>query len=316
MLSVVIPCHNVGSYLPDCVQSLRRNTDPSYEFIFVDDASTDDTGELLARLVPTLPGARAIHRPHNGGVSATRNTGLRTAGGRYIAFLDGDDLVLPGHYHRLVRAIDELGVDFVRTDHVRFSGTARTVDRAPCGRRDRPVDPRSAILPPERNTGVDYPYCWAGIFDRRLLDSGLLWFREDLRTCEERPWIWRLHLQAESFAVTGLLGHFYRRNIGTSLTQVADDRQFDFIPAFDDIVEQAKADEEHEALLAKALRSYCALICHHLSRRDRYLPALARELRHRCADALQRLPRAELMTTINGMDHERAVRLRQLAGAA
>jgi hypothetical protein len=54
------------------------------------------------------------------------------------------------------------------------------------------------------------------------LDEGLLRFDEDLRTCEDRPWIWGLHLQARTFALVGLRGVRYRRNVSASLTQLAD----------------------------------------------------------------------------------------------
>ncbi|MCO6705232.1 glycosyltransferase family 2 protein, partial [Streptomyces sp. CHB9.2] len=75
----------------------------------------------------------------------------------------------------------------------------------PVGLRGEVLDPRDAILPADRTTSVDYAYVWAGIYHRRLLERGLLHFTESLRTAEDRPWIWRLHREATSFAVTDLL---------------------------------------------------------------------------------------------------------------
>ena len=49
---------------------------------------------------------------------------------------------------------------------------------------------------------MDYAYAWAGMYHRRLAERGLLHFTDGLRTAEDRPWIWRLHREAESFAVT------------------------------------------------------------------------------------------------------------------
>ena len=93
------------------------------------------------------------------------------------------------------------------------------------------------------------------------MDEGLLRFDEDLRTCEDRPWIWGLHLHARTFALVGLHGIRYRRDVSASLTQLADERQFDFIPAFERIVQQVSADRDAASLLPKALRSYCAVLC-------------------------------------------------------
>ena len=315
-LSVVIPCHNVEPYLDDCVRSLQRNLDDGYEFIFVDDASTDRTHELLQATVERLPGARLLHHEHNRGLAAARNTGLDAARGTYVTFLDSDDLVVPGYYPELVAAIARLDVDFVRTDHLRFTGTKRSIDRIQFGPRMRALEPRTGVLPADRNTSVDYPFAWAGIFHRRLIDNGLLYFDPKLRTCEDRPWIWRLHLQAESMAVVGLLGVLYRRDIKGSLSQVTDDRQFDFIPAFDQILTNARADRDADRFLPKAIRSYCAIMYHQLGRLDQYEGHLATQLTHRCAEAISRVPRSELRPVIAGLDPDRAQRINQLLKAA
>lgn len=315
-LSVVIPCHNVEAYLDDCVRSLQRNLADGYEFIFVDDASTDRTHELLEQALNWLPGTRLLRHDHNRGLAAARNTGLDVARGTYVTFLDSDDLVVPGYYPALVAAIARLGVDFVRTDHLRFTGTKRSIDRIQFGPRMRSLEPRTGVLPTDRNTSVDYPFAWAGIFHRRLIDNGLLYFDPKLRTCEDRPWIWRLHLQAESMAVVGLLGVLYRRDINGSLSQVTDDRQFDFIPAFDQILSDARADRDAERFLPKAIRSYCAIMYHQLGRLDQYQSHLATQLTHRCAEAISRVPRSELQPVIAALDPNRAQRINQLLKAA
>lgn len=316
VLSVIIPCYNVELYLEDNIRSLHHNVADGYEFIFVDDASTDSTPQLLERLTPALSGSRVLTSPVNVGLAAARNLGIDAARGRYLTFLDSDDLVGAGYYPQLVSQIRELAVDFVRTDHVRFTGNRRVIDRVPFGPRRRAVDPRTGVLPITRSTAVDYPFAWAGVFDRRLVERGLLHFTAGLRTCEDRPWIWRLHLHADSFAVVGLLGLFYRRSIAGSLSQVSDDRQFDFIPAFDQIVADAASDRQSEAVLAKALRSYCAIMCHQLSRLDRYQPQLAEQLLRRSREAVARLPQPALASTLTSLDPGRRQRINDLIEAA
>ncbi|GAA2105434.1 glycosyltransferase family 2 protein [Microlunatus panaciterrae] len=315
-LSVVVPCFNVAEFLPETIRSLARNTDPRIEYLFVDDASQDGTAALLEAELDHLPGARLIKNSLNRGLAATRNVGLDAARGEHLAFLDGDDFVAPGYYTELVATIERLAVDFVRTDHVRVLGRRRTIDRVPYGPRSRPRDPRSGILPDDRNTSVDYPFAWAGIYHRRLADAGLLHFTPGLRTCEDRPWNWRLHLGADSFAVVGLLGVFYRRGITSSLSQVTDTRQFDFVPAFDQILADVAADPECELLLPKALRSYAAILCHHLRRLDSYAPPLDAALRTLCEQAARRLPREELIKTAQTLDPDRRRQLSELIGAA
>ncbi|MFE7899008.1 glycosyltransferase family 2 protein [Streptomyces sp. NPDC057424] len=314
-LSVIVPFYNVQQYAPDTLRSLRLNADRDFEFILVDDHSKDETPAILERAAEDLSDVaqvRYIRHEKNGGLATARNTGLDAAQGEYLTFLDGDDWLAPGYLTELVSAMDGLGCDFVRTDHVQATARARSVHRVPVGRRWEAFDPREAILPAHRSTSVDYAYAWAGAYHRRLVDKGVLHFTDGLRTAEDRPWIWKLHREAESFAVVSLLGVFYRRGVASSLTQIGDVRQLDFIRAFDQVVEETAADREADRLLPKAVRTYCAIIAHHLSNEDRFEPAVARQLRSMSAAAIKRMPQDALGDALEAMDMDRSSKLRRL----
>ncbi|MFD4541000.1 glycosyltransferase family 2 protein [Streptomyces bauhiniae] len=311
-LSVIVPFYNVQQYAPDTLRSLRANARDDYEFILVDDCSRDGTPGILERAERELPGAVVVRHERNGGLATARNTGLDRARGEYLTFLDGDDWLAPGYYDQLVSHMDELGCDFLRTDHVQCTARARSVHRVPHGRRGVVMDPRAAILPADRSTSVDYAYAWAGIYHRRLAEKGLLHFTDGLRTAEDRPWIWRLHREAESFAVVGLLGVFYRRGVASSLTQIGDVRQLDFLRAFDQVIAETAADRDADSLLPKAVRTYCAIISHHLGSIERFEPPVARKLKSLSAAALRRMPQDVLNEALDSMDLVRATRLRRL----
>ncbi|WP_329118229.1 glycosyltransferase family 2 protein [Streptomyces sp. NBC_01465] len=311
-LSVIVPFYNVQQFAPDTLKSLQANARDDFEFILVDDCSTDGTPALLERAADELPGARFLRHEKNGGLATARNTGIDAARGTYLTFLDGDDWLAPGYYTQLVDRIEQLGCDFLRTDHVQCTDRARTVNRVPVGRRGVVLSPREAILPANRSTSVDYAYAWAGIYHRRLVDAGLLHFTDGLRTAEDRPWIWRLHREAESFAAVSLLGVFYRRGVASSLTQIGDVRQLDFIRAFDQVIQETAQDRDAETMLPKAVRTYCAIIAHHLSNADRFEPAVLRRLKTMAAAALKKMPQAMLDETLDSMDVQRATRLRRL----
>jgi glycosyl transferase family 2 len=311
-LSVIVPFYNVQQYALDTLRSLRANAAPDYEFVLVDDCSTDRTATLLEQALDSVPGARLVRHERNGGLATARNTGIDAARGEYLTFLDGDDWYAPGYLPRLVAAVEELGTDFVRVDHVQSTNRARQVMRVPVGRRGVRLSPRDWILPADRTTSVDYPYAWAGVYRRRLVEQGLLHFPDGLRTAEDRPWIWRLHRGAESFAVAGLLGVFYRRGVATSLTQIGDVRQLDFIRSMDQVVEETGADRDADLLLPKAVRTYCAIMAHHLSVIDRFEPAVAEQLRAMCATAMSRMPQELVGRAVDAMDAARSSRLRRL----
>ncbi|MEU6312937.1 glycosyltransferase family 2 protein [Streptomyces sp. NPDC047014] len=311
-LSVVVPFYNVRTYAPDALRSLGLNARDDFEFLLVDDCSTDGTSGLLERAARELPGAVLLRHERNGGLATARNTGLDAARGEYLAFLDGDDWLAPGHLSRTLAAIEALSCDFVRTDHVSCTGRTRSVQRVPFGPEAVVADPRTAILPADRATSVDYPYAWAGMYHRRLLERGLLHFTDGLRTAEDRPWIWRLHREAASFAAVGLPGVFYRRGVATSLTQIGDERQLDFIRAFDQVLAEVITDRDSALLLPKSVRTYCAIIAHHFGSLERFEPAVARKLRSMSTAALGRMPQDVLDRVLDTMDADRAALLRRL----
>ncbi len=312
-LSVIVACHNVQEFVPTTLRSLARNAGPETEFILVDDRSTDATGEILGRAEGELPRARVIRHDTNQGISQARNTGIDAAQGEYLTFLDGDDWYAPGYLDELTRAIEDLGCDYVRTDHVQSNGRRRTVNRAPAPRRGVAISPRDAITPADKKTMVDYPFVWAGVYRRELFEEGLR-FQTHLRTAEDRVFCWQLQLRARTFASVGLLGVFYRRGVTTSLTQIKDDRQLDFIPAHDLILREVEKDPEAERFLPKIVRTYCAMIAFHAGNAGSYEAEAARRLKQESAAALRRFPPQLLERTLVAMGDERGKVLRRLLG--
>jgi glycosyltransferase involved in cell wall biosynthesis len=92
-VSVIMPIYNVAPYVRAAVESVLAQSWRDFELIAVDDESSDGTPEQLAGIDD--PRVRVIRQKHAGSAAA-RNRGLREARGRYVAFLDGDDLWLPG----------------------------------------------------------------------------------------------------------------------------------------------------------------------------------------------------------------------------
>ncbi|MFX4272426.1 glycosyltransferase family 2 protein [Propionibacteriaceae bacterium Y1685] len=312
-LSVVVTFHNQADFVEQTLTSLRKAAFDDVEFVIVDDASTDSTPALLERAAASLPSvqlARTGDVPV--GVSAARNLGSGLATGDWFGYLDGDDFVGPDHYRAALAAAERLKVDYLRTDHTRATGAEREVHRIPHGPRGVADAPRNGIAPAHRATSVDFPQPWTSLYHRRLYDRGLLEFPTDLRTCEDRFVTWRLHLNADSFAVVGLTSMFWRREVSGSLTRITDDRQLDFITAFDRIVEMVLADSEAERFIGKAVRNYLAMTHHHLRRTAEYGPTLSAELVARSTASYAKLPQDVLQSVYAVQDANRRRALRPI----
>lgn len=96
IVSIVVPAFNAASSLPKTVASLREQTlsRDKLEIILINDGSSDSTLEVCRRLAAEADNITVIDKP-NGGVGSARNAGIDAAHGKYIAFLDSDDTLLP-----------------------------------------------------------------------------------------------------------------------------------------------------------------------------------------------------------------------------
>jgi glycosyltransferase involved in cell wall biosynthesis len=98
-VSVIIPCHNYENYLGECIKSVRADPYPNVEMCFVHDGCKDPS-MFRDRLKTTI-----FVESH--GVSHARNEGLRMSSGKYIWFLDADDMAIPGGIGSRVRYLEE-----------------------------------------------------------------------------------------------------------------------------------------------------------------------------------------------------------------
>ncbi len=93
-ISVIIPVYNTKEYLEDCVNSVLEQTWPDFELILIDDGSQDGSREICEELCRKDNRIRSIFQEHKG-VSAARNAGIEAAEGKYLFFLDSDDMIHP-----------------------------------------------------------------------------------------------------------------------------------------------------------------------------------------------------------------------------
>lgn len=126
-VSVIIPVHNRAGMIAAAIDSVTAAAGAlAVEVIVVDDASTDETWPRLA----AMPHVRAVRLERNGGQSAARNHGLTLACGRFIKFLDSDDLLLPDRLPLEVRALEE-GADIAVSGWCEEQAGARRCFDAP-----------------------------------------------------------------------------------------------------------------------------------------------------------------------------------------
>lgn len=95
LVSIIVPVYNAAEFLEETVQSVRNQTYEKWELLLVDDCSTDQSRSLIERFAGEDGRIRPVLQEKNRGAAQARNRGIREAAGRYIAFLDADDLWKP-----------------------------------------------------------------------------------------------------------------------------------------------------------------------------------------------------------------------------
>ena len=111
-ISIIVPVYNIEKYLPECLDSILRQSFRDFEVIVVDDGSTDRCPAICDRYARLDARIKVFHRP-NGGVSRARNFGMAQASGEWLMFLDSDDYIAPETVERLVACAEKTGADIV-----------------------------------------------------------------------------------------------------------------------------------------------------------------------------------------------------------
>lgn len=195
MLSVIVPMFNVEPYVSACLESLVGQELADLEVVVVDDGSTDGGRAIADRF------ARQDSRVHvveqaNAGLSAARNTGVRAARGRHLAFCDSDDIVPATAYAALVGSLEASGSDVASGDVRRFDSTGIL----PFRWYGETFTERVTSTHIRRRTAlIRDRMVWNKVFRRSFWDAASLAFT--LPVFEDAPVTIRAHIEASAVDV-------------------------------------------------------------------------------------------------------------------
>lgn len=112
LVSVIMPTYNCGKYIVQSIHSVIFQTIKDWEIQIVDDCSTDDTVEVLKPYLEQYPGIHYYRLFRNSGPAAARTEAIRRASGKYLAFLDSDDLWTPDKLEQQITFMERSGAQF------------------------------------------------------------------------------------------------------------------------------------------------------------------------------------------------------------
>lgn len=223
ILSIIVPIYKVEQYLSKCIESLlNQDLSPEdYEIILVDDGSPDGCGKICDEYAANFSNIRVLHRA-NGGLSAARNSGIETAQGQYIQFVDSDDYLEPKVLKTLVTKMETDNLDILRFNYQNVNERYEIFDPNKNGKcfvdyRDEICDGLS-FLTERLGFGC---YAWQLIIDHKLLDNCR--FTEGIYF-EDTEWMPRLLVKAQRVTSINLMTYNYLMREG-SITKSVDEKK-------------------------------------------------------------------------------------------
>lgn len=117
LVSVIMPTYNCGKYISQSIDSVIAQTITDWEIQIVDDCSTDNTKEIIKPYLDNYPNIHYYVLPTNGGPAVARTEAIKKANGKYVAFLDSDDLWKPNKLEKQIAFMEQNGIDFSATGY-------------------------------------------------------------------------------------------------------------------------------------------------------------------------------------------------------
>lgn len=256
-ISVIVPLYNAKKYIKEAIDSVLNQTFQDFEVIIVDDCSTDGSWQLCSKLYGDNDKIRLYRHEQNKTAGGARNTGLEHAEGKYIAFLDSDDLYMPEALATMHKAAEEHGAEVVHSpgclipqgdqEHVAAADAFRTIIFDDMPASDKPV-----LINEDKAYRVElwarrklYGTIWNKLFRRDFLDRHHIRFEENLVPGQDAIFLFRCVFYARKYLWIPDIFYIYRRP-AASVTRKKRDARF--------IAMQAK----NIAAKIKALETYMA----------------------------------------------------------
>lgn len=210
LISVIIPVYNSAQYIRGCIESVLKQTYSAFEVILIEDGSEDDSLKVCEMLCKKDRRLKIVKQEHKG-VSAARNLGIEASEGKYLFFLDSDDLIHPQLLGLLYKLLEEKkteiaaeGLYYSMNGDCRETIAWKTVDHMP----------KSFYLDNKRALKYINKVAICAIGGKMIARSAIksVRFVENLSHGEDKLFLYRLLVNGANVSVLGCNWYYYRRH--------------------------------------------------------------------------------------------------------
>lgn len=168
-VSIVLPIYNVESYLETCVQSVKNQTYRNIEIILVDDGAKDNSGKICDRLALEDSRIVVVHK-ENGGLSSARNAGYKIATGKYLMYIDSDDVIKADVVEKCVETMQKDQSDIVIYGYEKIDENGNVLETCTWGNKllnhDMMVEHLYTAI-----TEMSFGYAWNKLYRKSVIDE-------------------------------------------------------------------------------------------------------------------------------------------------
>lgn len=205
-VSIIMPSYNTAKYIGESIKSVLAQTYENWELIIVDDCSTDGTDETVAPFLMDRR-IRYFKNEYNSGAAVSRNRALREATGKWVAFLDSDDLWLPEKLEKQLFFMSFGGYHFSYTAYCEIDEDSQPLQRVVSG-------------PSRISRAGMYRYCWPGcltvMYDAEFV--GLIQIADIKKNNDYAMWL-KVCKKADCYLLDECLAKYRRGRSGSISTQ-------------------------------------------------------------------------------------------------
>lgn len=204
-LSIIIPVYNCEKYLRDCLESIVNEIDNSTEILLIDDGSNDKSDEIYSKYYKSI----TIFKNKNHGVSYSRNFGIKKASGKYIMFVDSDDVLEKNWFKEVINEIKNSEFDICY-----FSKFIKNKSL----KKERVLEETIGF-----NSNYSFSSVWSKVYKKEIINKNNLKFNEEIINGEDLLFNLSFILNSEKFIFRKVSLYRYRINYDSSTHSFKDE---------------------------------------------------------------------------------------------
>ena len=229
LITVVVPVYNVENYLEECIKSIINQTYKNLEIILVDDGSTDNSGKICDEYKKEDNRIKVIHKK-NGGLSDARNTGIDNSNGKYITFIDSDDIIKEDYIEYLYNLIKKYNTQVSICSYSVSMENGKKIDNGK-GYNEKKLTKIETLDRMLNEEGFTVSAC-SKLYDIELFNN-IRYPKGKL--CEDNGTTYKLFDKVDYIAYGNESKYFYFKRNGSIMRSNFNERKFDMIELTDEM---------------------------------------------------------------------------------